>query len=164
MATVSFAGFRTFLEKYEAKTEKDKEEARERSDDRQPMDSLGGEEYHFMRGPKKTKASTYRKIKKSDPQLSVNTDLQDPDLKANYVPLQITPGLRGGKVEPIDAGYSMQATDGSGRDLDPDEILARVGKRHMRRKDMTSGVYDRWAAAAAGGAAGAGPGPAPGPM
>jgi hypothetical protein len=65
-------------------------------------------------------------------------------------------------VDPIDAGYAMQATDDKMRDLDPEEIIAKLRKRHMRRKDLTGGVYDRWASALAGGAGGAGGAPAGG--
>lgn len=163
MEVVSFAGFRTFLEKYEAKTAKEKAKLRDRDAPDQPMDSLGGEEYHFVRGPKNTRANTYRKIKTSNPEILTGTDVAG--VKANYVPVTLKPGLRGGEMEPIDAGYQMQATDDKMRDLDPAEIIAKLRNRHMKRKDMTGGVYDRWASAAAAGAAGGAPGgAAPPPM
>lgn len=159
MAIVSFAGFRTFLEKYEAKTQKDKDAQKDRAASKQPMDSLGGEEYHFVRGPKKSRGPMYQKIKRTNPEILTADDIGG--VKANYVPVSIKPGLRGGPVEPINVGHQAQATDDKMRDLSPEEILAKLRGRYMKRKDMTSGVYDRWASAIAGGAGGAPPGGAP---
>lgn len=153
MADVSFEGFRTFLEKFEAKTDKDKAAIKDRDAGKQPMDSLGAEEYQFVRGNKKLRPGMYQKIKRTNPEILTGADIGG--MKTNYVPVSITPGLRGGSVKPIDAGDEMQATDDKMRDLSPDEIVAKLKNRHMKRKDMTSGVYDRWAAAAAGGAGGA---------
>jgi hypothetical protein len=161
MAIVSFAGFRTFLEKYEAKTQKDKDAKKDRaSASSKPMDSLGGEMYHFVRGPKKNRGAMYAHIKRTNPEILTAADIAG--VKANYLPVNITPGIRGGSVEPIDVGYQAQATDDNMRDLGPEEIMRKLRGRHMKRKDLTTGVYDRWASAAA--AAGGAPGGAAPPM
>ena len=148
----SFAGFRVFLEKYEAKSQKDKEASRHRTKKDEPMDYLGGLQFQA----KIKKSGTLQKIIRTTPEIlsGMNVDGQD----NNYVATSFNPGIRGGTMKAIDVGDLSQATR-DGRNVDSDKM--DYSKRHLKRKDIVKSLERGWGPAVAAAAGGAAPGAAP---
>jgi len=156
----SFAGFRAFITERDALTSKDKAKERSRTKEKhgtEKSDYLGGLEREFG-----IKPSTLAKIMGTSVELPVGQTIAGVDTK--YMPVKYSPGLRGGKLEPVNAGSVMMAYK-DGRKIDPEKAAYLLRHQRLNRKDATKGLYDTpWGpavAAAAGGGAAAGGSPPP---
>lgn len=155
----SFTGFRAFITEREALSDKDKAEEKSRVKEKhgtEKSDYLSGLEREFG-----IKPSTLAKVMATSVELPVGQTIAGVDTK--YMPMKFNPGMRGGSLEPVDAGSVMMAYK-DGRKIDPKKAAYLLKHRHVKRKDATASLYDTpWgpavAAAASGGAAAGGAAP-----
>ncbi len=151
---MSLAGFRAFLEKYEAMSQKDKADKRGRATSDEPMGYLGG--LQFQTNTKDSRV--LQKVIATDPQIMAGipwTQGSD-ELDTTTVPVMVKPGMHGGSIRTVPNVDQASAFKKGRRVKD-------YGRRgHIRkRKDVDDLLSVGWqpavAAAAGGGAAPAAP-------